>query len=322
VTGGNRVRSTNCNDGYDARWEVYVGPTGGVWRTIDDQYPYQPVASEVPYGQQDRRTALLRARQNREGADNVVRTHDLLLDKLPTMMRAWNGPRMLLPSNWGYQYWSDVVQAYPENMARHDLVSGMLELDGIWVHGWGNREDPTSGDPMPHWLAWSPFLERVKNSGELRQVLANGEVTRRAFGLGTNEDWLQISVVSEPTALPLFYAVQPPEDFWAAANAADYFSVLLEIDAFNWTAWRLGRVVWLAVTFSRVRDATQLVGTLAVLGPVGANLALEEGPEGLAISQGPATALRRGGPSVTLPGNGVHLDFPSFEGALLRLTLP
>jgi len=321
------IGQTGCNNTYSARWEVATEPlSGALRRTSDDQYHSSPTAAEVPDGDQDRRVSLLRARLDRESADNVLRLHENLLDKVPTKSRAWHAPRMMIPQNFGYADWADFINDYTTSKARYDLISGIMELDGIWIYKWGERDD-NNGNPTPAWSAWRDIFEAIKVTPELREAIANGELLRREFGGTWTERWdVRVEATVEPAAVDLLFAGTPSllqSTFWAGFNVADYFGQLKDIEAFNWTVWRLGQVQYIAVTYSGVWLRPQISGNLMITAAPGMNVELVAGPPSLTLSVGPQAALPIGGTvSISASGSPIELVFPPFEGVILRVVPP
>jgi|GEM_PF-3310081 len=328
-----QLGQSGCNNGYNAQWHVAVDPlTGALRRTTDDQYHSAPTAAEIPDGHLDRRVSLLSARLDRESADNVLRMHDDLLDKVPATSRVWHGPRMMVPDNFGYPSWQVFRDQYTAGMARHDMVSGLMELDGVWIYRYNDAHEP-DGRPTVSWEQWSALLAVIRTTPGCRQAIASGESVARVFGSpSTVRPWVSLAVVAEPAYVGSVYFDFTPDstfsDFWVNALPgglpADFYSVLQNIEAFNWRAWRLGSVVFIAITYSWVRLRAQLPGTVSVGGPPGARLELIGGPPWLPLAGAAGSNLVQWGQPVVFSSAApaVDLSFVEFEGALLRLTLP
>jgi hypothetical protein len=205
------------------------------------------------------------SRRYAEASANVRVLQDTNLERVASPAPVFHNPGLLPPASHGLRAgdWAGLAARVPENHARHDFWAGLHHADALWVYGWDDR-GPNADSDEPEGSLWRGYrrgAEILRNHPDnprrsplwdgFREAMANGErilgttVAERDAHITNPVDWIRVRVDE---------AVVPEADYGKPENGGgDPWKYLgrtgeSTIPAVQWSARRLGNVVWLIVS--------------------------------------------------------------------------
>ena len=235
-------------------------------------------------------------RRQQEAADNIRILQDMNLERIEPRAPVVHSPTLYGPSaggTLGLDSWEDVNLFYPANQARHCFWAGLHHADALWLYPMNSRDSAADGAfediESPFWRAYRRGAGLLRGHPQhpdrptdptqaalwdgFREAMANGE---RILGTTVQEqdhhvdypvDWIRVRV--DPARAPeVDYGIW--EDV-GQYTRPDYGRTLADtLPAVQWSARRLGDVVWLIVSHGyRPVETNDYVEDLDSLGSFG-----------------------------------------------------
>ena len=228
------------------------------------------------------------ARRYREACENVRVIQDMNLERVTSPAPVFHNPGLLPPGMHGLEAndWAGLAAHVPENHARHDFWAGMHHADALWLYGWDHR-GPEADTTEPQGSLWRGYRRgaeilrnhpgnprRPQDSWDgswdgFREAMANGErilgttVAEQDAHIANPVDWIRVRV---DAAVVQETDYGRPEDVGGGALTYLGRTDALALRAVQWSARRLGNVVWLIVSHGYRPDSADSTSPIGSFG--------------------------------------------------------